>query len=155
MRHINPYGKGRRETPWPLRRAEIVRKIEVDRERERRIGFVAGVEAIAKQYLDDDNWRGRVYRSAVHAVAEHAGKAIGEAIAKRLRENGFAIDYAEKVQRTLLEAAAMRIDLSAHAFGDVLKMGPADISDMTYSEFRIYMEPIDASFRIAGPRINV
>lgn len=150
MRHVNPYGRARREKPWPLRRAEIVRKLEVDRERERRMGFLAGVEAVASQYVRDARWQSWVYDRALRELADRTGQAIGQAVAAEYNKHFAALDRAMSLQQAMIDGAMSRLVLDAGAHG----LG-ARVGDMTYTEIAIRMAPVEFSYRIPGPRIDV
>ena len=145
----------KRQRPWPLERAELIKRhndatnaarvecrlaIAAAEDRARRSAF----DEIALRYMDDE-LREHVYKSAVRELGDLAGKLVAREIDKAWHPHDEALRTQDIYRRKTLDAAMMSIVLSART-----EIAPSMVTVM-----RVDFGPIpSAQFAIGIPELT-
>ena len=145
----------KRQKPWPLERAELIKRhndatnaaraecrmaVAAAEDRARRSAF----DEIALRYMDDE-LRELVYKSAVRELGDLAGKLVAREIDKAWRPHDDALRTQGIYRHKTLDAAMMSIMPSART----------EITPSMVTVMRVDFGPIpSAQFAIAIPEVS-
>lgn len=116
----------RHQRPWPLERAELIKRHNEAATRDARAcaarvsaaerdGYERAVNDLALRYADDLKWRKLVYESAIRKLAYHTGHELGIKIDKAWRPFDEIINMNMEMRKRTLDAAMTRAVFDARS----------------------------------------